>query len=73
MCLSGSFTGGLSTLPAHELGSVAIKEVLSRGGVPAEDVCEVIMGHVLTAGKTIYQNILIQSLSVRIKIKVRGL
>jgi len=46
----GAFSGGLSTVPAQELGQIAISEALSRAGVPAEDVSEVIMGHVLTAG-----------------------
>jgi len=46
----GAFSGGLSTVPAQELGQIAISEALSRAGVSAEDVSEVIMGHVLTAG-----------------------
>jgi acetyl-CoA C-acetyltransferase len=47
----GRFLGGLSSVPAHELGAVVIREVLSRGRVDAEDVDEVIFGHVLTAGQ----------------------
>ena len=35
---------------SQELGQIAISEALSRAGVAAEDVSEVIMGHVLTAG-----------------------
>jgi acetyl-CoA C-acetyltransferase len=46
----GSFNGGLSTLPAHELGAVAIRAVLERAGVSADDVDEVILGQVLQAG-----------------------
>ena len=46
----GAFGGGLSTLPASELGRVAIVEALQRAGVAAEEVSEVIMGQVLTAG-----------------------
>ena len=46
----GAFSGGLSTVPAQELGQIAISEALSRAGVDAQDVSEVIMGHVLTAG-----------------------
>ncbi|XP_063079029.1 acetyl-CoA acetyltransferase, cytosolic [Engraulis encrasicolus] len=46
----GAFNGVFSTLPLHELTSVVIKEVLQRGGVMPEQVSEVIMGHVLTAG-----------------------
>ena len=45
----GSFSGLLSTLPASELGTVAIKAALERAGVPAADVAEVIMGQILTA------------------------
>uniref|UniRef100_A0A8C6TSX8 Acetyl-CoA acetyltransferase 2 n=1 Tax=Neogobius melanostomus TaxID=47308 RepID=A0A8C6TSX8_9GOBI len=46
----GCLNGSLSTLPAHELGGVVVREVLKRAGVQAEEVSEVIMGHVLTAG-----------------------
>ena len=46
----GSFNGALSSLPAHELGKVAIQAALERAGVPAADVDEVIMGQVLQAG-----------------------
>ena len=49
-CLIGSFNGVLSGLPAHELGSVAIKEALTRAQVTPSQVSEVIMGQVLTAG-----------------------
>jgi acetyl-CoA C-acetyltransferase len=47
----GSFNGALSTLPAHELGKVAIKAALERAGVEGERVSEVIMGQILTAGQ----------------------
>jgi acetyl-CoA C-acetyltransferase len=46
----GAFSGGLSTVPAAELGTTAIKAALARAGVDAADVDEVIMGQVLTAG-----------------------
>ena len=46
----GAFMGGLSTVPAHELGATAIAAALERAGVPAGDVDEVILGQVLTAG-----------------------
>ncbi|XP_054826084.1 acetyl-CoA acetyltransferase, cytosolic isoform X2 [Eublepharis macularius] len=46
----GSFNGALSTLHAHELGSVAVKEALKRANVKPEEVSEVIFGHVLAAG-----------------------
>ncbi|MEM8589454.1 MAG: acetyl-CoA C-acetyltransferase [Pseudomonadota bacterium] len=45
----GTFNGALSTLPAHELGVVVIKEVLQRAGVAAEEVDEVVLGQILTA------------------------
>lgn len=48
--LPGSFNGGLSSLPAHELGAAAIREVLRRAGLAPEEVSEVILGQVLTAG-----------------------
>ena len=46
----GSFGGALSSLPAHELGAIAIKEVISRAKINATDVDEVILGQILTAG-----------------------
>jgi acetyl-CoA C-acetyltransferase len=47
----GSFNGALSSLPAHELGKVAIKAALERAGVVGDQVSEVIMGQILTAGQ----------------------
>src|SRR5947207_1002092 len=46
----GKFGGGFKDLPAVDLGAVAIREALSRSGVPAERVDYVIMGQVLQAG-----------------------
>lgn len=46
----GNFMGGLSTVPATELGAVVIKEALNRAGVTGEQVDEVVMGNVLQAG-----------------------
>ena len=46
----GSFNGALASLPAHELGRVAIKAALERAGVKPADVNEVIMGQILDAG-----------------------
>jgi acetyl-CoA C-acetyltransferase len=46
----GAFNGALSSLPAHELGKVAIVEALKRAKVDAKEVSETILGHVLTAG-----------------------
>src|SRR5260370_1475185 len=46
----GRDLGGLSELPAPELGALAIGEALRRAGVLPDKVDEVIMGHVLQAG-----------------------
>ncbi|MEQ1712268.1 MAG: acetyl-CoA C-acetyltransferase [Hyphomicrobium sp.] len=46
----GSFNGSLASLPAHELGKIAIKAVLERAKVMPGDVSEVILGQILTAG-----------------------
>jgi acetyl-CoA C-acetyltransferase len=46
----GSFLGPLSTLPAHELGAIAIAAALTRAGVTPDAVDEVILGQVLIAG-----------------------
>jgi acetyl-CoA C-acetyltransferase len=47
----GSFNGSLGSLPAHELGKVAIKAAVERAGLQSGDVSEVILGQVLTAGQ----------------------
>ncbi len=47
----GSFNGAFATLPAHELGAVAIKAALERAKVEPGDVDEVILGQILTAGE----------------------
>ena len=46
----GAFNGGLSTVPASYLGQVAISGALERAKVDAEEVSEVILGQILTAG-----------------------
>ncbi|MCP4328738.1 MAG: acetyl-CoA C-acetyltransferase [Alphaproteobacteria bacterium] len=46
----GAFNGGLSSVSAHYLGEVAIREAMSRAKVSPEDVDEVIMGQILAAG-----------------------
>ncbi len=46
----GAFNGSLASLPAHELGKVAIKAALERANVEPGDVSEVILGQILTAG-----------------------
>ncbi|HYZ32000.1 MAG TPA: acetyl-CoA C-acetyltransferase [Crenalkalicoccus sp.] len=45
----GSFNGAFATLPAHALGSIAIKAAMDRAQVKPEEVEEVILGQVLTA------------------------
>mgnify|MGYP001305470779 CR=1 FL=1 len=47
----GSFNGSLASLPAHELGKVAIKAAMERAGIEPGEVDEVIMGQILTAGQ----------------------
>src|SRR5499427_7971186 len=47
----GAFNGAFGSLPAHDLGKVAIAEVLKRAGVEGPQVSEVIMGQILTAGQ----------------------
>lgn len=46
----GGFQGALSALTAPQLGSAAIAAAVSRAGISSEDVQEVLMGNVLTAG-----------------------
>jgi acetyl-CoA C-acetyltransferase len=47
----GAFNGTLASLPAHELGKVAIAAALERARVEPGEVSEVIMGQILTAGQ----------------------
>jgi acetyl-CoA C-acetyltransferase len=46
----GKFGGGLSTVPATELGATAIRAAVERAGIEPERVDEVIMGQVIQAG-----------------------
>lgn len=46
----GRFQGGLSTVPAHDLSAQLIRAVLQSAGVAAEQIDEVILGQILTAG-----------------------
>ncbi len=46
----GSFNGSLSSVPATQLGSVAIKAAMEQAGIATDQVNEVIMGNVLQAG-----------------------
>jgi len=47
----GKFLGGLSGLSAPELGAVVIREAVRRARVPADQIDEVIMGNVVSAGE----------------------
>ncbi|MGZ5927852.1 MAG: acetyl-CoA C-acyltransferase, partial [Rhizomicrobium sp.] len=47
----GAFNGAFASLPAHQLGKVAIEAALRRAKVDAGDVSEVILGQVLTAAQ----------------------
>jgi acetyl-CoA C-acetyltransferase len=46
----GAFMGGLSTISATELGSIAIKGAIEKSDLPVNLVDEVFMGNVLQAG-----------------------
>ena len=46
----GKLLGGLSNMSAVQLGTIAIKEAIERATIKPENVDEVVMGHVLTAG-----------------------
>ena len=47
----GSFNGAFASTPAHDLGAAAIKAALERAKVSPEEVDEVILGQILTAGQ----------------------
>ncbi len=46
----GAFSGGLSSVPASDLGSTAIQEAVKRAKVDPAEVDEVILGQILSAG-----------------------
>lgn len=46
----GSFGGGLSSLTAPQLGAKAIEAALKRAGINGDQVQEIYMGNVLSAG-----------------------
>ena len=46
----GSFGGTLASVPAHQLGATVVKNLLERTGLKNDQVDEVILGQVLTAG-----------------------
>jgi acetyl-CoA C-acetyltransferase len=47
---TGKFLGALKGFTAPELGAIVVKEAVARAGVAPEDVDEVIMGNVVSAG-----------------------
>ncbi len=47
----GSFAGAFANVPAHDLGTVAIKCALERAKVAPAEVSEVILGQILTAAQ----------------------
>lgn len=46
----GSFLGALSSVPAPKLAAELIKKIVERNNLPKEEINEVIMGNVLSAG-----------------------
>ncbi|MBQ3496956.1 MAG: acetyl-CoA C-acyltransferase, partial [Oscillospiraceae bacterium] len=46
----GSFGGSLKDVSAADMGAIVVKEALSRAGVKAENVDELMFGCILTAG-----------------------
>jgi acetyl-CoA C-acetyltransferase len=47
----GSFNGSLASLPAHKLGEAVIRVLLERSGTAPDEISEVILGQILTAGQ----------------------
>ncbi len=47
----GTFGGALKDVPAVDLGTTVAKEVISRSGIDAEEINQVIMGNILMAGQ----------------------
>ena len=46
----GSFGGSLAGVPAHKLGAAVVKDLFKRTGLQQDQIDEVILGQVLTAG-----------------------
>jgi acetyl-CoA C-acetyltransferase len=47
----GSFNGTLGSLQAHDLGAISLRAAVSRAGLEASDIDELIYGQVLAAGE----------------------
>jgi len=46
----GAYNGSLKSVPATELGAIAVRETLSRAGLGADEIGTVVMGNVVQAG-----------------------
>ena len=46
----GKYKGSLKSISADKLGALVIREAIFKSNLKGEDIDEVIMGHVLTAG-----------------------
>ena len=46
----GSFNGSLKDMQAHDLGSIVIKKAIEKSNLESNDIDDLIMGQVLTAG-----------------------
>jgi acetyl-CoA C-acetyltransferase len=47
----GNFNGAFASVPAHTLGTVALKAAVARAGIDVAEVDEVILGQILAAGE----------------------
>jgi acetyl-CoA C-acetyltransferase len=47
----GAFNGVFGSMPAHDLGKIAVKAAIDRAGVDPAQVSEVILGQILQAGQ----------------------
>src|SRR6478609_3685090 len=47
----GAFNGAFANTPAHQLGAAVIADVVKRAAVAPDEVGEVILGQILTAGE----------------------
>ena len=46
----GAFNGSLKKMQAHDLGSIVIKEAIKKSNLKSDDIDDLIIGQVLTAG-----------------------
>lgn len=47
----GNFNGSLSSVPAHTMSEVLIKKTLENTKVAPHEICEVVLGQILTSGE----------------------